>query len=49
MISSKNKLSKTHIGWDTLDHLKEFDHWNNMNNYEFIFKYGSFEEQKYLK
>ena len=49
MKSSKNKLSLTHIGWDTQDHLKEFDHWNKMNNYEFIFKYGSFEEQKYLK
>lgn len=49
MISSKNKLSLTHIGWDTQDHLKEFDHWNSMNNHEFIFKYGSFEEQKYLK
>ena len=45
----KNKLSLTHIGWDTQDHLKEFDHWNSMNNYEFMFKYGSFQEQKYLK
>lgn len=43
------KLSITHIGWDTQDHLKEFDHWNTMNNSEFIFKYGSFQEQKYLK
>ena len=49
MKSLKNQLSSTHIGWDTQDHLKEFDHWNKMNNYEFIFKYGSFEEQKYLK
>ena len=49
MKSLKNQLSSTHIGWDTQDHLKEFDHWNKMNNYEFMFKYGSFEEQKYLK
>ena len=49
MKSSKNKLSITHIGWDTKEHLNNFDHWNRMNKYEFIFKYGSFEEQKYLK
>ena len=49
MKSLNNKLSLTHIGWDTRDHLKEFDHWNRMNNYEFVFKYGSFEEHKYLK
>ena len=49
MKSSNNKLSPTHIGWDTQNHLEEFDHWNKMNNYEFIFKYGCFEEQKYLR
>ena len=45
----KEELSDTHKGWDTDAHLKEFDHWNKMNNFEFLFKYGCFQEQKYLK
>ncbi len=48
-MDSKEVLSATHKGWDTKEHVKEFDHWNKMSNLEFLFKYGSFEEQKYLK
>ena len=45
----KNQLSSTHIGWDTQDHLKEFDHWNKMNKYEFIFKYVLSKNKSILK
>ena len=48
-MDSKEVLSATHKGWDTKEHVREFDHWNKMSNLEFLFKYGSFEEQKYLK
>ena len=48
-VNTKKVLSATHKGWDTKEHLQEFDHWNKMSNLEFLFKYGCFEEQKYLK
>ena len=41
-------LPETHIGWNTDEHLMQFDHWNKMNNFEFVYKYGAMEDQKYL-
>lgn len=42
-------FSPTHSGWDTKDHLELFDGWNKIGRFEFIFRYGNFEELKYLK
>lgn len=36
-------------GWNTKEHLDHFDFWNRMTKGEFLFKYGSFQEQRFLK
>ena len=41
-----NKLNKSYVGWDTNEHLNEFNFWNNLSNYEFNFRWGSFRENQ---
>ena len=43
-----NKLNKSYEGWDTNNHLNEFNFWNNLSNYEFNFRWGSFRENQIL-
>ena len=43
-----NKLNKSYVGWDTNEHLNEFNFWNNLSNYEFNFRWGSFRENQIL-
>ena len=43
-----NKLNKSYEGWDTNEHLNEFNFWNNLSNYEFNFRWGSFRENQIL-
>ena len=43
-----NKLNKSYEGWDTNDHLNEFNFWNNLSAYEFNFRWGSFRENQIL-
>jgi len=42
------KLNKSYEGWDTNEHLNEFNSWNNLSNYEFNFRWGSFRENQIL-
>lgn len=42
------ELSESYIGWDTEEHLSEFNFWNNLSNYEFNFRWGSFIENQVL-
>ena len=43
-----SKLNSNYIGWDTKNHLIEFNSWNKKCNLDFNYTYGSFSEQKYL-
>ena len=42
------KLNNKYKGWDSEEHLDEFNIWNTYSNYEFKFKWGSFLENKIL-
>ena len=42
------ELSESYIGWDTNEHLSEFNFWNNLSDYEFNFRWGSFKENQVL-
>ena len=42
------KLNNKYQGWDSEEHLDEFNIWNTYSNYEFKFKWGSFLENKIL-
>ena len=42
------KLNKKYEGWDSTQHLNEFDLWNNLSSYEFRYRWGSFLENKIL-
>ena len=43
-----SKLNSNYLGWDTENHLLEFDSWNQKCNLDFNYTYGCFYEQKYL-
>ena len=42
------KLNKKYEGWDSTQHLNEFDLWNNLSSHEFRYRWGSFLENKIL-
>lgn len=42
------KLNNSYRGWDSEEHLDEFNIWNTYSNYEFKYKWGSFLENKIL-
>ena len=42
------KLNKKYEGWDSNEHLNEFNTWNTFSKYEFKYRWGSFLENKIL-
>ena len=43
-----DKLNKKYEGWDSNEHLNEFNIWNTFSKYEFKYRWGSFLENKIL-
>lgn len=43
-----NKLNKNYNGWNSKEHLIGFNFWNDLSNYEFNFRWGSFRENQIL-
>ncbi|MBK78278.1 MAG: hypothetical protein CMC88_04125 [Flavobacteriaceae bacterium] len=42
------KLNKNYLGWNSKDHLISFNFWNDLSNYEFNFRWGSFRENQII-
>ena len=40
------KLNKNYNGWNSKEHLIGFNFWNDLSNYEFNFRWGSFRENQ---